>query len=63
MHKELLVVKRKKAKDLYDQGYSINKIADKLVSNWSSVKKWIEMDDVTVDNRGWEKGNLREYGQ
>ena len=46
MHKELLVVKRKKAKDLYDQGYSINKIADKLVSNWSSVKKWIEMDDV-----------------
>ncbi|MBS3813733.1 hypothetical protein KGY64_07940 [Candidatus Bipolaricaulota bacterium] len=63
MHKELLVVKRQKAKDLYDQGYSINKIADKLVSNWSSVKKWIEMDDVTVDNRGWEKGNLRKYGQ
>src|SRR6056297_278286 len=63
MHKELLVVKRQKAKDLYDDGYSINKIADKLVSNWSSVKKWIEMDDVTVDNRGWEKGNLREYSQ
>ena len=63
MHKELLLVKRKKAKELYDQGYSINKIADKLVSNWSSVKKWIEMDDVTVDNRGWEKGNLREYNQ
>ncbi len=63
MHKELLVVKRQKAKELYDDGYSINKIADKLVSNWSSVKKWIEMDDVTVDNRGWEKGNLREYDQ
>ena len=63
MHKELLVVKRKKAKELYDDGYSINKIADKLVSNWSSVKKWIEMDDVTVDNRGWDKGNLREYDQ
>src|SRR6056297_3214497 len=63
MHKELLLVKRKKANELYDQGYSINKIADKLVSNWSSVKKWIEMDDVTVDNRGWEKGNLREYNQ
>ncbi len=63
MHKELLIVKRRKAKELYDDGYSINKIADKLVSNWSSVKKWIEMDDVTVDNRGWEKGNLREYDQ
>jgi len=63
MHKELLLVKRKKAKKLHDQGYSINKIADKLVSNWSSVKKWIEMDDVTKDNRGWEKGNLREYNQ
>ncbi|MBS3788879.1 hypothetical protein KGY79_11865 [Candidatus Bipolaricaulota bacterium] len=21
------------------------------------------MDDATVDNRGWEKGNLREYDQ
>ena len=63
MHKELLVVKRQKAKDLYDDGYSINKIADKLVSNWSSVNKWIEMDDVTVDNRGWKKGNLRKYDQ
>jgi len=63
MHKELLLVKRQKAKELYDEGYSINKIADKLVSNWSSVKKWIEMEDVTVDNRGWEKGNLRKYDQ
>jgi hypothetical protein len=35
------------ARELCNDGYSTNKIADKLVASWSSVKKWIEVDDVT----------------
>jgi len=35
--------------------------AQHLVSNWSSVKQWIGMEDIHADNRGWKKGRLRKY--
>jgi hypothetical protein len=61
MHRELLIAKREKAKQLHAKGWSVNKIARHLVSNWRSVKRWIEMEDIHADNRGWKKGRLRKY--
>ena len=49
------------AKQLYAKGWTVNKIAGHLVSNWRSVKRWIEMEDTQADNRGWKKGRLRKY--
>lgn len=63
MHRELLIAKRKKAKRLHQKGWSVNKIAHHLVSNWSSVNRWIEMEEIEEDNRGWKKGRLRRYGK
>lgn len=63
MKKALLFAKRKKAKQLHDKGLSINTIARKLVSNWRSVHKWVHMEEVTEDNRGWKKGKLRSNTQ
>jgi hypothetical protein len=61
VEKELLVAKRKKAKELHGKGWSIDKIARHLVSSWRSVSRWIEMESIEEDNRGWEKGRLRKY--
>lgn len=63
MKKELLIAKREKAKQLHEKGFSINQIAKKLVSNWRSVNKWVNMEEVTEDNRGWKKGKMRSYTQ
>ncbi|HDL85971.1 MAG TPA: hypothetical protein ENH11_06565, partial [Candidatus Acetothermia bacterium] len=43
MQRELLIAKRKKAKELQQKGWSIDKIARHLVSSWRSVSRWIEM--------------------
>ncbi|PXF57327.1 MAG: hypothetical protein C4B59_15455, partial [Candidatus Methanogaster sp.] len=63
MKKELLILKRKKAKELYENGWSNRKIARHLLVSKDSVGKWVRMDerDVLVDNRGWEKGISRKY--
>jgi len=61
VQKQLLVVKRKKAKALHQQGWSTDKIAHHLVSSWRSVSRWIKMDSIEEDRRGWEKGRLRKY--
>ena len=61
MQRELLIAKRKKAKELQQKGWSIDKIARHLVSSWRSVSRWIEMESLEEDNRGWEKGRLRKY--
>jgi hypothetical protein len=61
VQRELLVAKRKKAKELHQKGWSIDKIAHHLVSSWRSVSRWIEMESLEEDNRGWEKGRLRKY--
>lgn len=63
MKKELLIQKRKKAKELRNNNWSIRKIAHYLVSSKKSVIKWININDkeVLVDNRGWKKGKLRKY--
>ncbi len=61
MQRELLIAKRKKARDLHTKGWSVNRISRHLVSDWRSVKRWIEMDDIQADHRGWKKGRLRKY--
>ena len=61
MQKELLVAKRKKAKELHQKGWSIDKIARHLVSSWRSVSRWIKMESIEEDTRGWKKGRLRKY--
>jgi len=61
MHKQLLIVKRKKAKQLHEKGWSVNRIAHHLLSNWSSINRWINMEQIDTDNRGWKKGRLRRY--
>jgi len=43
MHRELLIAKRQKAKQLHTRGWSVSEIARHLVSNWRSVRRWIEM--------------------
>jgi len=63
VHKELLVAKRKKAKQLHQQGWPTDKIARHLVSSWRSVSRWIKMDSIKEDRRGWQKGRLRKYDQ
>lgn len=61
MDRELLIAKRKKARELHAKGWSVNRIARHLVSNWRSVRHWIEMEDIQADGRGWKKGRLRKY--
>ncbi len=63
MKKELLMQKRKKAKELHNNNWSIRKISRHLVSSKKSVIKWINFNDKEAlkDNRGWKKGRLRKY--
>ena len=63
MNKELLISKRKKAKELHEIGWSNREIARQLLASKNSVCKWVRMDerDVLIDNRGWEKGASRKY--
>ncbi|KAF5413975.1 MAG: hypothetical protein C5S48_10425 [Candidatus Methanogaster sp.] len=63
MNKELLILKRKKAKELHEIGWSNREIARQLLASKNSVGKWVRMDEieVSVDNRGWEKGLSRKY--
>jgi len=63
MKKILINEKRKKAKELFNKGWSIRKISKHLVSGKDNVGKWVKMSDEEIenDNRGWEKGRLRKY--
>lgn len=63
MKKELLILKRKKAKELLEEGWSVGKIARYLLTRKNSVSKWIKLSDkeISVDNRGWKKGKPRKY--
>ncbi|NQE46455.1 hypothetical protein C5S31_10580 [ANME-1 cluster archaeon GoMg2] len=63
MNKELLILKRKKAKELHEQGCSNRKIARHLLASKDSVGKWVLMNDrgIAIDNRGWKKGKSRKY--
>jgi transposase len=63
MKKELLIPKRKKAKELHENGWSNRKIARHLLVSKDSVGKWVRMDEreVLIDRRGWEKGLSRKY--
>ena len=63
MNKELLISKRKKSKELHENGWSNRKIARHLLVSKDSVGKWVRMDEreVLIDNRGWEKGTSRKY--
>ena len=61
MKKELLILKRKKAKELHEKGWSNRKIAKYLLASKDSVGKWVRMDEseISTDNRGWKKGKIR----
>ena len=63
MKKELLILKRRKAKELHEKGWSNRKIAKYLLASKNSVGKWVQMDEseISTDNRGWEKGKSRKY--
>ena len=63
MKKELLILKRKKAKELHDKGWSNRRIAGHLFASKDSVGKWVQMDEneISIDNRGWKKGKSRVY--
>jgi predicted transcriptional regulator len=65
MKRELLIIKRKKAKALHKKGYSQSKIAKALVAGRDKVAKWLKMTDeeVSKDNRGWPEGKLRTHTQ
>ena len=65
MKKILIIEKRKKARGLRARGWSIRKIAAALVAGKDNVSRWVKMpiDEVEIDNRGWEKGRLRVYGE
>ncbi len=63
MKKELLIFKRKKAKELHEKGWSNRKIAKYLLASKDSVGKWVQMDEseLSSDNRGGKKGKSRKY--
>ncbi len=63
MKKELLISKRKKARELHEKGWSNREIARHILASKNSVGKWVRMDEreVSIDNRGWEKGTSRKY--
>lgn len=63
--KPILVIKRKQAKKLYKEGWSIRNIALCLGSGTRHVNKWINLSDEELekDNRGWKKGKPRKYTQ
>ncbi|MDI6730317.1 MAG: hypothetical protein QMD06_02095, partial [Candidatus Altarchaeum sp.] len=55
--KILLLEKRKKAKELYNGGWSIRKISKYLVSGKNNVNRWVKTDEKELlrDNRCWKK--------
>lgn len=63
MKKELLILKRKRAKELHKKGWGNRKIAKMLLTNKDSVANWIKLSDKDLldDNRGWKKGIPRKY--
>lgn len=63
MKKELLFLKRKKARELHKKGWSNRKIAKSLLANKDSVGNWINLKDKDIlkDKRGWKKGIPRKY--
>lgn len=65
MEKELLILKRKKARELRKEGWSNRRIARHLSSSKDSIGKWLKIDEdeIEVDRRGWKKGKPRKYTQ
>lgn len=65
MKKTLIIEKRKKAKQLREQGWSIRKIARYLVAGKDNVMKWLKMTEGEIerDNRGWPAGKMRKHSE
>lgn len=63
MKKELLFLKRKKAKELHEKDWSNRKIARYLFASKRNVADWIKLNDeeLLIDKRGWKKGRPRKY--
>ncbi len=63
MKKIFQIEKRKKAKKLYDKGWTIRKISRYLVCSKNAVNKWIKLDEKSIeqDKRGWIKGKMRKH--
>ena len=63
MEKELVLIKRRKAKFLYEQKcWSIRRISKHLVSCKNNVSRWVHLseEELCTDRRGWKKGHLRK---
>ncbi len=60
--KEVLIQKRKKAKELHEKCWSNRNIARYLLASKDSVGKWIQMDEneISIDNRGWKKREIKK---
>ena len=58
MKRSVLFEKRRKARELRERGWSIQRIARHLGANWESVKQWLAMDDRELDHdrRGRVRG-------
>ena len=54
MDKKLLILKRKKARELHKLGWSNRKIARSIISDKNSISKWLKIDEdeIEADNRG-----------
>jgi hypothetical protein len=64
MKRDLMIQKRKKARELREKGWGINRIARYLMAGKENVRRWLELgeDDLEVDSRGWKKGRSRKHG-
>ena len=65
MKRSVLFEKRKKARELREKGWSIQKIARYLEANWESVKRWLSMDprELDRDRRGRVGGTRLKYDE
>lgn len=65
MKRSVLFEKRKKARELREEGWSIQKIARYLGANWESVKRWLSMDsrELDHDRRGRVSGMRLKYDE
>jgi transposase len=64
MKKTISIEKRKEARRLRAEGWSIRKIARYLVCSTQSVVRWLNLDEAKIeeDGRGWRKGRMRKFG-
>ncbi len=63
MKRDLMIQKRKKARELKGKGWGVGRIARYLMAGKENVRRWLELEDreLDQDNRGWKKGQSRKH--